>query len=83
MSKYDPFYYFLARIPSNVKVKTLTFREIEKILGFKLPNSAYDHRQWWANPSSADDHPHAQSWLAAGWEVETVNQSGRWVRFQR
>lgn len=83
MSKYDRLYHFLARISSDVAETTLTFSEIENALGFKLPESAYNHRQWWANPTSEDDHPHAQSWLAAGWRVETVNQKEEWVRFQR
>jgi len=83
MSKYKPLYNFLASIPASVKYKTTNFSEIEKILGFKLPNSAYEYRQWWANPSSPDEHPHAQVWLSAGWKVDTVNQSDKWVRFQR
>ncbi len=83
MSKYDPLRDLLASIPLSVTEKTLTFSEIENILGFRLPNSAYNHRAWWANPSSADDHPYAQSWLAAGWKVEIVNQNEKWVRFRR
>ncbi len=83
MSKYDPLHDFLANISLNVNEKTLAFDEIEKILGFRLPESAFSHRAWWANPTSSDDHPYAQSWLTAGWKVETVNQSKKWVRFQR
>jgi len=83
MSKHDPLRDMLLQIPPNVSEKTLTFGEIESILGFKLPESAYNHRPWWANPSSANDHPYAQAWLAAGWKVETVNQSQKWVRLLR
>ncbi len=83
MSKYDALGNFLTSLSSNIGEKTLTLSDIENILGFKLPSSAYNHRAWWANPSSADDHPYAQSWLAARWKVETVNQSEKWVRFQR
>lgn len=83
MSKYDPLRDLLLEVPLTISDKILTFLEIEKILGFKLPSSAYKHRPWWANPSSPYDHPHAQSWLAAAWIVETVNQSQQWVRFQR
>ena len=83
MSKYDLLFNELVAIPSGITEKTLTFGEIEKILGFKLPDSAYNYRQWWANPSSAKDHPYAQSWIAAGWTVETVNQDEKWVRFKR
>jgi hypothetical protein len=83
MSKYDPLCDFLSQILSNVSEKTMTFREIEIILGFNLPDSAYNHRPWWANPSSPNDHPYAQAWLAAGWKVDSVNQNQQWVRFQR
>lgn len=48
----------------------LTFQEIEKILGFSLPPSAYNHRAWWANSLS---HPQACSWLNAGWNAGKVN----------
>jgi len=83
VSKYDPLGDFLTNTRSNIKENTLTFSQIEKILGFQLPYSAYHHRAWWANPSSATDHPYAQAWLAAGWKVESVKQSEKWVRFER
>lgn len=83
MSKYDPLYRFLQDIQVNVGEKTATFSEMERILGFKLPQSAYAYRQWWANSTSPQQHPHAQSWLAAGWLVDTVNQQDKWVRFRR
>lgn len=48
---------------------TLTFSEIERILGFTLPESAKTHTEWWANDSS-----HSQAvWLDAGYK--TVNSS--------
>jgi hypothetical protein len=83
MSKYDPLSDFLLQIPLNISEKTLSFREIEKILGFTLPNSAYHHRPWWSNPSSAYDHPYAQAWLAVSWEVGRVDLDQLWVRFRR
>jgi len=83
MSKYDPLRDMLLQIPPNISEKTLTFSEIETILGFTLPGSAYNHRPWWANPSSTNDHPYAQSWLSVDWKVETVNQSQERVRFLR
>lgn len=45
---------------------TLSFDEIERLLGRKLPPSAYDERikrQWWAN---TDTHSQARAWLRAG-----------------
>ncbi|TRZ48608.1 hypothetical protein D4S03_09605 [bacterium] len=83
MSKYDPLRDKLLQIPPNVSEKTMTFSEIENILGFELPGSAYNYRPWWSNLSSPNDHPYAQSWLSAGWKVDTLSHSQKWVRFRR
>ena len=83
MSIYDPLRIFLENAAADVSEMTLTFQQIETILGFELPASARRHRTWWANPSKPDDHPYAQAWLAAGWKVDTVDQRGEWVRFRR
>jgi hypothetical protein len=83
MSKYDPLKTFLENASSNVSELMLSFRQIETILGNTLPPSARLHRAWWSNPSSPHDHPYAQAWLAAGWEVDTVDQRNEWVRFRR
>jgi len=83
-SKYDPLYDYLKHLPADLQEKTMTFSTIEEVVGFRLPNSAYRYQAWWANPSSEDDsHVHARAWLGAGWKVETLNLSGKWVRFQR
>lgn len=48
---------------------TLSFAEIEEILGFALPESARTYIGWWANDSS-----HSQAvWLNAGYK--TLNPS--------
>lgn len=83
MSKYEPLYKYLTDLPLSIKEKTLTFEEVTDVLGFDLPKSAYDYREWWSNPSSSSDHPYAQMWLSAGWKVDTVNQDDCWVRFKR
>lgn len=83
MGKYDALYRFLECIAPDIGETTLTFDAMEKVLGFKLPKSAYIYRQWWANSTSLKQHPYAQSWLAAGWTVDTVNQQDKWVRFSR
>jgi hypothetical protein len=83
MSKYDPLTRYLENIELSTSVKSLTLIELERILGFKVPSSACEHRAWWSNPTSPEDHPHAQSWLAAGWKVDAVDQSERRVHFQR
>ena len=83
MSKYDPLRILLSDIAASQSEITLSFEQIETILGARLPFSARHYRAWWANPSTAEDHPYAQAWLAAGWKVDTVNQRDEWVRFQR
>lgn len=49
---------------------SLTFSDIEKMLGFKLPPSAYTHRAFWANTTS---HSIALSWLGVGYETVEVD----------
>ena len=79
MSKYEPLPQFLAS--ERVSLKRLTFAEIERVLGFKLPKSAYKHEAWWSN--NATGHSHARAWLSAGWRTEDVDLAGRKVTFQR
>lgn len=59
----------------------MTFAEIEKIIGAKLPASAHKHRPWWSN------NPHnsvmTKVWLEAGFESEQVNMAGRKLVFHR
>jgi len=54
MQKYRPLGDYLLR-QSTVTV-SLTFQEMENVLGFALPPSAYSHRAWWANSLA---HPQA------------------------
>lgn len=39
----------LRAVPAKTRAVTLTFSEIERILGAPLPESAVTHRPWWAN----------------------------------
>jgi hypothetical protein len=64
MSVYSPLRRRLANDPEDTVI--LSFAEIERLLGRKLPRSAYDariRRQWWAN---TDTHVQARAWLKAG-----------------
>src|SRR3972149_6702108 len=79
MSKYEPLPQFLAS--AHGAMKRLSFAEIERILGFKLPKSAYEHEAWWSN--NATGHSHARAWMQAGWRTEAVDLAGRKVTFQR
>lgn len=48
MDKFDNFVYYLKRQTKNTF--TLSFTEIEQILGFELCDSAYKYKVYW-NPS--------------------------------
>jgi hypothetical protein len=61
----------------------VTFSEIEKLLQFKLPDSARIHRPWWANQGERGGHSHALAWEMAGWKTANVDMAGESVVFVR
>lgn len=65
---------------SNQKSVTLSFSEIEKILQFELPDSARNHRPFWANTTT---HSIALSWLSVGYETVSVNMDKQVVVFEK
>jgi CBS domain-containing protein len=80
-SMYAPLAIYLQRQPSKVDRFQKTFAEIEGILGTQLPESAHEHRSWWANDSVS--HIQSQQWLAAGWRVAGINMTEKTVTFSR
>ena len=71
MGKYDP----LKKYLDNQLIKigtavTLSFHEIETIIGDQLPKSASVHDEWWEN---SFNHSQAKSWRKAGYETTDVN----------
>ncbi len=77
MSKYDPLRVFLEQ--QNKPYIRLSFRDVERIVGSRLPRSAYTYRAWWAN-----DRIHTQAlngWLAAGYRVGYVDLKREIVEF--
>lgn len=79
MSKYEPLSQFLETLKHPTH--RMSFSEIERILGFKLPKSAYEHQAWWSNNDTG--HSHARAWLELGWRTESVDLKGRQVSFER
>lgn len=65
-SKYFPLENYLNQISV-----TLLYDEVEEIIGFKLPPTAYKREQWWENNTM--NHPQARAWLNAGWKVANVD----------
>jgi hypothetical protein len=68
--KYAPLYRHLAERTGTEW--PATFREIERVLGFRLPDSARIHRPWWANQGERGGHSHALAWEMAGWRTSQV-----------
>jgi hypothetical protein len=69
--KYERLYQSLKNNDKEVSKITLTINQIEELLQFKLPNSAYKYSAWWANELEGS-HTHARSWLMAGWKTAEV-----------
>ena len=58
---------------------TMTFAEIERVIGADLPPSAFKHRPWWSNNPSNSVITH--SWLKAGYKSENVDMAGKTLDF--
>lgn len=80
MSKYDSIPQYLDR--KGVDAVSLTFTEIERVLGGPLPPSARKHQAWWANESSGA-HVNAKAWRRAGWKTRGLDLGAERVVFVR
>ena len=79
MSKYEPLAAFLRGQRANEV--SLTFADIERIVGAKLPPKAQHHRAWWSN--NPNNNVMTKVWLAAGFRSEQVDLEGRRLTFRR
>ena len=77
-SKYDPLFDYLST--SSDQVVSLSFSEIEEIIGFFLPPSAHRYHAWWANQYNGN-HSHAQSWIRASYATRDVDLTSQTVNF--
>jgi len=80
--KYTPLENYLRDLPASQKEVALSFEHIEKILNDKLPSSAYEDRRWWDHEKEGN-HVNARAWANAGWKVDVVNLTKKWVKFVR
>jgi putative restriction endonuclease len=79
--KYQPLADFLAA--SRDDEHTLTFQQIEQVLGSALPTAAVrppNQHQWWAND---DTHSQARAWLGVGWQRKHLDAVAGVVTFVR
>lgn len=79
MSKYEPLTRFLEG--ADGARLTLSFDQVENILGFSLPRSASHYPAWWAN--NPEGHSHSRAWIRAGWRTENLNVTARKIDFVR
>jgi hypothetical protein len=78
-SKYRPLTLHLrAQRASRV---AMSFAEVERVLGTKLPPSASAHRGWWSN--NPTNNVMTKAWLEAGFHSEQVDLDGRKLVFRR
>lgn len=78
--KYANLFHFLKRQAAGEL--SMTFSELERILGFTLPDSAYLYRPWWANQASSG-HSQAMAWGVAGWKTANVDLENENLKFVR
>ncbi len=80
--KYAPLYRHLLSLRPETEWRA-GFGEVERILGFRLPDSARLHRPWWANSRKGSGHSHALAWQAAGWRTARVDLEAETLVFER
>ena len=81
MLKYEPLEIYLRK--SGRESVPMTFGEVERIIGAKLPRSAFEHSQWWENDSSHSRHSQARAWLRAGYKTKGVDMASRKLVFRK
>lgn len=78
-SKYQPLHQFLLQC-DRAEV-TLTFAEIETLLGDRLPDSARRQRAWWSNRSKGALQ--AAAWRGADYLVSALDLATETVTFRK
>jgi len=78
-SKYQALHEHLRR--SGREALTLSFTQIESLMGAKLPPSAREARAWWSNRSHGALQ--ASAWMEAGYQVDEVDFDSERVTFRK
>lgn len=79
MGKYDRLGEFLKS--QKTREVPMTFAEIERVIGAKLPPNSPQYPAWWSN--NPTNNVMTQVWLAAGFRTEQVDTKARRVVFRR
>jgi hypothetical protein len=84
MGKYDPLREWLERQLNDRIEVTLDDIEDEDRIGVRLPRSAKEYPEWWANEVDPKTrHFQCRAWTEAGWRVEKVDLAKGTVIFVR
>lgn len=78
MSKYEPLGTYLRE--QGTELVPMTFAQIERVVGTKLPKSR-QHPAWWSNSTS--NNVMTQVWLDAGYRTEQVDVAHERLVFRR
>ncbi len=78
-SKYTPLESHLR--DSGLAQVAMTFEDIERVIGARLPPAAIKHRAMWSNNPS--NWVMTKAWLAAGYETERVDMDKRNLVFRK
>ena len=76
-SKYHPLFEHL--LFSGQGRLSMTFSEIEAVIGGSLPPSARRREEWWSNSPSG--HSQARAWMRASYRTAQVNLANETVDF--
>jgi len=79
MSKYSPLQTHLKK--SNFNNVPMTFKDIERVIGFELPASSRAHRAWWSN--NPTNNVMTKAWLGAGFVTAEVDLASEKLVFFR
>ena len=80
--KYTPLEEYLRTLPKSRKAVKLSFEQIEAILKFKLPASAYEDERWWLREKEGN-HVNLRAWANAGWKIESVDVNKKQAKLIR
>ncbi len=84
MGKYSPLKERLISDERKGKIEVpMSFGEIEAIIDDELPISAYSYRPWWTNSRNTEISGAKNGWIAANWQVKSVDLTQKTVVFRR
>jgi hypothetical protein len=78
--KYQALTNFLLDLKPDVATMSISFEDLERLLGMELPPSAKKYQAWWTN--SKKSQPQAGARIDAGWAVQKVDFEQKKVIFE-